>query len=50
LIGKWYQRRAHVKALNFKKEDVAAFMQTVAHIGDKKGCLLAQFPPSLKNG
>jgi uncharacterized protein YecE (DUF72 family) len=38
----------HVKSVNFKKEDVAAFMHTVANIGDKKGCLLAQFPPSLK--
>jgi uncharacterized protein YecE (DUF72 family) len=38
----------HVKELNFKEEDVNAFVQTVAHIGDKKGCLLAQFPPSLK--
>lgn len=38
----------HIKSLNFKKVDVVDFMQTVAHIGDKKGCLLAQFPPSLK--
>ncbi|MEO6455142.1 MAG: DUF72 domain-containing protein [Ginsengibacter sp.] len=38
----------HVKELNFKEEDVHAFVNTVAHIGDKKGCLLAQFPPSLK--
>jgi uncharacterized protein YecE (DUF72 family) len=38
----------HVKELNFNKEDVTAFVNTVAHIGDKKGCLLAQFPPSLK--
>lgn len=38
----------HVKGLDFKNEDVDAFVQTVAHIGNKKGCLLAQFPPSLK--
>ncbi|MGI8599199.1 MAG: DUF72 domain-containing protein [Chitinophagaceae bacterium] len=38
----------HTKELNFKKEDVKAFVNTVAEIGDKKGCLLAQFPPSLK--
>lgn len=38
----------HVKGLDFKKEDVSAFVQTVAHIGRKKGCLLAQFPPSIK--
>jgi uncharacterized protein YecE (DUF72 family) len=38
----------HVKELNFKNEDVNSFVQTVAQIGNKKGCLLAQFPPSLK--
>ena len=38
----------HVKELDFKDEDVNAFVQTVANIGDKKGCLLVQFPPSLK--
>lgn len=38
----------HVKELNFNKEDVKAFVNTVAETGDKKGCLLAQFPPSLK--
>lgn len=38
----------HVKALNFAVKDVDDFLKTVEHIGDKKGCLLAQFPPSLK--
>lgn len=38
----------HVKGLDFNGKDVDAFVQTVAHIGNKKGCLLAQFPPSLK--
>lgn len=38
----------HVKELDFKDEDVNAFVETVAHIGNKKGVLLAQFPPSLK--
>jgi uncharacterized protein YecE (DUF72 family) len=38
----------HVKGLEFAAADVALFMQTVAHVGDKKGCLLAQFPPSVK--
>ena len=38
----------HVKGLNFKVEDVDDFVKTVEHIGEKKGCLLAQFPPSLK--
>jgi uncharacterized protein YecE (DUF72 family) len=38
----------HTKELAFKQEDVLAFINTVAEIGHKKGCLLAQFPPSLK--
>ena len=38
----------HVKGLYFKDEDVKAFVQAIAHIGNKKGCLLAQFPPSFK--
>lgn len=38
----------HVKGLNFKEEDITAFVNTVNQIGEKKGCLLAQFPPSLK--
>ncbi len=38
----------HVKALNFAVKDVDDFVKTVEHIGEKKGCLLAQFPPSLK--
>jgi uncharacterized protein YecE (DUF72 family) len=38
----------HVKDLNFAVKDVDDFIKTVENIGDKKGCLLAQFPPSLK--
>jgi uncharacterized protein YecE (DUF72 family) len=38
----------HVKGLNFAIKDVNDFMKTVENIGEKKGCLLAQFPPSLK--
>lgn len=38
----------HVKGLAFTAADVELFMQTVAHVGDKKGCLLVQFPPSVK--
>lgn len=38
----------HVKELNFAVKDVDDFIKTVENIGDKKGCLLAQFPPSLK--
>jgi len=38
----------HVKGLQFSVKDVNDFIDTVENIGDKKGCLLAQFPPSLQ--
>ena len=38
----------HIKGLNFKPEDVKTFIETINFIGNKKGCLLAQFPPGLK--
>jgi len=38
----------HVKNLEFAANDVAAFMKTIEPVGDKKGCLLVQFPPGLK--
>ncbi len=38
----------HAKGLDFNAEDIGYFMQTIAHIGNKKGCLLVQFPPGLK--
>lgn len=37
----------HVKGLQFAAKDVDDFIKTVNHIDNKKGCLLAQFPPSL---
>jgi len=38
----------HAKGLQFNVEDVALFMQRIEHVGTKKGCLLVQFPPSIK--
>src|SRR5438045_4607397 len=38
----------HVKNLDFAVKDVDDFIKTVENAGDKNGCLLAQFPPSLK--
>jgi uncharacterized protein YecE (DUF72 family) len=38
----------HTKGLAFSKKDIYDFMQVIAHAGNKKGCLLVQFPPSLK--
>ena len=37
----------HVKDLAFEVKDVNDFILTVENIGNKKGCLLVQFPPSL---
>ena len=37
----------HAKGLHFALKDVDDFVNTVNNAGDKKGCLLAQFPPSL---
>jgi uncharacterized protein YecE (DUF72 family) len=37
----------HNKGLVFNAEDVDRFMQTIALVGQKRGCLLVQFPPSL---
>jgi uncharacterized protein YecE (DUF72 family) len=38
----------HVPSLAFSPTDVEKFMETAAGIGPKKGCLLIQFPASLK--
>jgi uncharacterized protein YecE (DUF72 family) len=38
-----------VKGLNFNPLDISIFMRTISAVGDKKGCLLVQFPPSLKS-
>jgi uncharacterized protein YecE (DUF72 family) len=38
----------HVKDLQFSAKDIDDFIKVVENIGEKKGCLLAQFPPSLK--
>jgi len=36
----------HNKGLVFNVADVTRFMQVIDNAGDKKGCLLVQFPPS----
>jgi len=37
----------HNKGLVFNPADVDRFIQVINEVGDKKGCLLIQFPPSL---
>ena len=40
----------HNKGLDFKTKDVNQFLRVIDSIGDKKGCLLVQFPPGLTVG
>ena len=37
----------HSPELNFNSENISEFMKLIGNLGDKNGCLLAQFPPSL---
>jgi uncharacterized protein YecE (DUF72 family) len=46
---KLFKEITHAKNLNFNSADVAQFMENISAVGDKKGCLLVQFPPSLTN-
>jgi uncharacterized protein YecE (DUF72 family) len=47
---KLWKEITHQKYLFFKTEEVHRFMQAIAAAGEKKGCLLVQFPPSLQAG
>lgn len=38
----------HAANFKFREEDIIQFIDIVDHVDDKKGCLLAQFPPSFK--
>ena len=42
---KLWQGITHNKKLAFNPEDIARFFQVISAAGDKKGCLLVQFPP-----
>lgn len=46
---KLFKEITHCNELHFDPANVERFMQTIAHVGDKTGCLLVQFPPSLKS-
>ena len=39
----------HGKNLAFDRADVESFMHVASQIGNKKGCILVQFPPGLQN-
>lgn len=38
----------HNKDLAFDPDEVKRFMEVISSVGDKKGCLLVQFPPSVR--
>ncbi|MEJ7740297.1 MAG: DUF72 domain-containing protein [Chitinophagaceae bacterium] len=44
---KLWKAVTHSKGLTFYSDDVDQFLETIDHVGNKKGCLLVQFPPSL---
>ena len=46
---KLWKQITHSKALQFNELDATEFMHTINNVGDKRGCLLIQFPASLKN-
>ncbi|MBB5436412.1 uncharacterized protein YecE (DUF72 family) [Pedobacter sp. AK017] len=45
---KLWQEITHRRNLDFEPEAVAEFMNRIASAGSKKGCLLVQFPASIK--
>jgi uncharacterized protein YecE (DUF72 family) len=46
---KLFKEITHAKNLNFDPTHIAQFMENISGVGDKKGCLLVQFPPSVTN-
>jgi uncharacterized protein YecE (DUF72 family) len=46
---KLFKEITHVKDLDYNEAYIQQFMESIEHIGDKKGCILVQFPPSLEN-
>jgi uncharacterized protein YecE (DUF72 family) len=46
---KLWKQITHVKGLQFQEADVKQFMDAIDNVGDKKGCLLVQFPASFKS-
>ncbi|MBE9462365.1 DUF72 domain-containing protein [Dyadobacter subterraneus] len=45
---KLWREITHPKGLIFQENDVHRFIKTINNVGNKKACLLVQFPPSLK--
>lgn len=47
---KLFKGITHNRDLAFNPDDVVQFMQSISQAEDKKGCLLVQFPPSIRIG
>lgn len=45
---KLWKEITHQKQLLFNSDAIAKFFEVVNHVGDKKGCILVQFPASVK--
>lgn len=45
---KLFKEITHLQSLAFNPKLVADFFNVIQHAGDKKGCLLVQFPPSIR--
>jgi uncharacterized protein YecE (DUF72 family) len=46
---KLWKQITHAKGLEFQEADVKKFLDVIDHVGGKKGCLLIQFPASIKS-
>ncbi|MCX2454153.1 DUF72 domain-containing protein [Pedobacter sp. PLR] len=44
---KLWEGITHQKELSFDRAQLKQFIDTINHVGDKKGCLLVQLPPSI---
>jgi uncharacterized protein YecE (DUF72 family) len=44
---KLFREVTHCKNMEFDPAHIKQFMDVINHIGDKRGCILVQFPPSL---
>ncbi|HUR31112.1 MAG TPA: DUF72 domain-containing protein [Saprospiraceae bacterium] len=44
---KLWKQVTHNKGLSFERSDVELFLKSISHAGQKRGCILIQFPPSL---
>ncbi len=45
---KLWRNISHNKGLAYSEQDISLFMERIAGAGEKKGCLLVQFPGSIK--